>query len=67
MELIFKKIYEKLTDKEIVMRIITKPYDEKAATYLLYDRYYPLFYTQCLLFVRNKDWFDDCLSELFWS
>ena len=65
MELIFKKIYEKLTDKEIVMRIITKPYDEKAATYLLYDRYYPLFYTQCLLFVRNMDWFDDCLSELF--
>ena len=65
MELIFKKDYEKLTDKEIVMRIITKPYDEKAATYLLYDRYHPLFYTQCLLFIRDKDWFEDCLSELF--
>ena len=45
MELIFKKRYEKLSDKEIVVLITDeKKHDEEAATYLLWDRYSPLLH-----------------------
>ena len=42
MRLVFKQNYSKMDDKEIVNQIITKPYDEEAAAYLIYNRYDPL-------------------------
>lgn len=42
MKLTFKQDYNKLSDREIVDRIIGEPSDEEAAVYLIYDRYEPL-------------------------
>ena len=65
MELIFKHKYIDLTDKEIVTKIITLPYNEEAATYLLYDRYSPKFRKLCRDIYNNLDWYDDCVDDLF--
>lgn len=65
MELIFKHKYINLTDKEIVTKIITMPYNEEAATYLLYDRYSPKFRKLCRDIYNNLDWYDDCVDDLF--
>lgn len=65
MELIFKHKYTSLTDKEIVTKIITLPYNEEAATYLLYDRYSPKFRKLCRDIYNNLDWYDDCVDDLF--
>lgn len=65
MELIFKNKYINLTDKEIVTKIITLPYNEEAATYLLYDRYSPKFRKLCRDIYNNLDWYDDCVDDLF--
>ena len=65
MELIFKHKYIDLTDKEIVTKVITLPYNEEAATYLLYDRYSPKFRKLCRDIYNNLDWYDDCVDDLF--
>lgn len=65
MELIFKHKYINLTDKDIVTKIITLPYNEEAATYLLYDRYSPKFRKLCRDIYNNLDWYDDCVDDLF--
>lgn len=65
MELIFKHKYIDLTDKEIVSKIITLPYNDEAATYLLYDRYSPKFRKLCKDIYNNLDWYDDCMDDLF--
>ena len=54
MELIFKKRYEKLSDKEIVVLITDeKKHDEEAATYLLWDRYSPLLHKLFLDIIKE--------------
>ena len=42
MGLVFLNNYAELNDKEIVNKIINKPYNEEAAAYLIYNRYDPL-------------------------
>lgn len=65
MELFFKKKYEKLSDREIVDKIIAEPYDEEAATYLIYDRYEPLCASICKKTLGSIDRLDELQSELF--
>lgn len=64
MELIFKHKYIELTDKEIVTKIITLPYNEEAATYLLYDRYSPKFRKLCRDIYNNLYWLSVLLNTL---
>ena len=47
MELTFMNNYTELNDKEIVDKIINKPYNEEAAAYLIYNRYDPLLHKLC--------------------
>lgn len=65
MELTFIHRYEGLGDKEIVERIITDPYDEEAATYLIYNRYEPLCKTICMTTLNGVHNLDALQSELF--
>ena len=44
MELTFHNNYKEESDKEIDETIITVPYNEEAAAYLLYNRYDPLLF-----------------------
>lgn len=66
MELKFRFDYTVLKDKEIVNLIISKPYDEEAAVFLIYKRYNPLLF-KLYRNAYNNDltWFDDCLNDLF--
>lgn len=65
MELSFKDKYKKLSDKEIVNLIIAEPYNEEAATYLIYDRYEPLCISICLKTLDGVSRLDELQSELF--
>lgn len=66
MELTFHNNYKEESDKEIVEKIITVPYNEEAAAYLLYNRYDPLlFKLYRKIFDKNLSWYDDCLGDLF--
>lgn len=65
MELTFKHRYEGLSDKEIVTLIITEPYDDEAATYLIYDRYEPLCKAICMRALNGVHHLDALQSELF--
>lgn len=65
MELTFKHKYENLSDREIVEKIITEPFDEEAATYLIYDRYAPLLFAICKHTLNSLDRLDELQSELF--
>lgn len=65
MELSFKDKYKKLSDKEIVDFIIAEPYNEEAATYLIYDRYEPLCISICLKTLDGVSRLDELQSELF--
>lgn len=67
MELIFKKRYEKLSDKEIVDKVITPPHDEEAATYLLWNRYGSLLYKHFhqLIHLDPYEWYDYSVEGLF--
>ena len=57
--------YAKLSDKEIVERIITEPYDEEAAVYLIYDRYLPLCTAVCKRIFNNAEGVEELQSEVF--
>jgi RNA polymerase sigma factor (sigma-70 family) len=57
--------YNILSDKEIIRLIITKPYDDEAAAYLLYNRYQPKFKKLCREIYGNEDWYGDCMGDLF--
>ena len=62
----FKDKYRGLGDREIVVSIISQPYDEEAAAYLIHNRYDPLFrkiYNN--VFGEVKIWYGDCLGDLF--
>lgn len=65
MELIFKDRYKTLSDREIVDRIITEPYDDEAAAYLIYCRYEPLCVSVCLKTLGGTQQLDELQSELF--
>lgn len=65
MELIFKKKYKDLSDKEIVDLIIAEPHNEEAATYLIYDRYEPLCISICQRTLGGASRLDELQSELF--
>lgn len=66
MELTFHNDYKHLTDKEIVDRAITKPYDDEAVAYLIHIRYSPLLRKLYLrIFANDQWWYADCLSDLF--
>lgn len=65
MKLTFKHKYINLSDKEIIERVITSPYDEEAATYLIYDRYEPLCISVCRKVFGGVERLDEVESELF--
>lgn len=59
MQLPFAHIYKQLSDKEIVDKVVTVPYNEEAAVYLLFDRYNPLLvkiYRR--VFDNSPNWYD---------
>lgn len=65
MKVAFANRYKPLSDKEIVDKVITAPYNEEAAVYLLFDRYDPLLakiYRD--VFVNDSNWYEDCLDDL---
>lgn len=57
--------YEKLSDREVIGLIIQEPYDDDAATYLIYDRYVPLCKSICISIFNNLEHLDEIQSELF--
>lgn len=57
--------YARLTDREIINRIITKPFNEEAAAYLLYERYSPKFRKLCRDIYGTCDVYYDCVDDLF--
>lgn len=57
--------YNKLTDKEIVGKILTFPHNEEAAAFLLYNRYDPLLHSIYNRLTKERIWYDDCVDELF--
>ena len=57
--------YARLSDREIITSIITKPYNEEAAAYLLYERYTPKFRRLCLDIYGTCDVYYDCVDDLF--
>ena len=61
----YKLDYSKLSDKQIVDRVLAEPHDDEAAAYLLHDRYAPLIYHLYHCFTADDTWFDDCVDELF--
>lgn len=65
MEFKYKLDYSKLSDKQIVEKILAEPHDEEAAVYLLHDRYSPLMHYLYRRFTADETWFDDCVDELF--
>lgn len=65
MKLCFIDKYLHLSDKEIVERVITSPYDEEAATYLIYNRYEPLCISVCRKVFGGVERLDEVESELF--
>lgn len=65
MELRYKFDYSKLSDKQIVEKVLAEPHDEEAAAYLLNDRYAPLLNSLYRYFTQDDIWIDDCINELF--
>lgn len=65
MEFQYKLDYNKLSDRQIVEKILAKPHDEEAAAYLLHDRYAPLLLRLYKRLQQEDTWFDDCVDELF--
>lgn len=66
MGLVFLNNYAELNDKEIVNKIINKPYNEEAAAYLVYNRYDPLLHKLYReIYDKDPSWYEDCLGDLF--
>lgn len=58
--------YMTKTDKELVEAIIRIPPDERAAVYLIYEKYTPKFkklYKR--IFYQDMSWYEDCINDLF--
>lgn len=57
--------FSKMSDRELIERILAKPCDGYAADYLILEKYSPLLrVTYNDLYNSNHDYFDDCKSEL---
>lgn len=65
MEIRYRLDYEKLSDRQVVDRILADPHDEEAAVYMLYYRYKPLLLKLYSNLTTGDDWYDDCVDELF--
>ena len=66
MGLVFLNNYAELNDKELVNKIINKPYNEEAAAYLIYNRYDPLLHKLYReIYDKDPSWYEDCLGDLF--
>ena len=65
MEFQYKLDYNKLSDRQIVEKILAEPHDEEAAAYLLHNRYALLLYKLYMRLAKEDIWFDDCVDELF--
>lgn len=66
MGLVFLNNYAELNDKEIVNKIINKPYNEEAAAYLIYNRYDPLLHKLYReIYDKDPSWYEDCRGDLF--
>lgn len=65
MDFTFKEKYSAMSDKVIIDKIITRPYNEEAATYLLYNRYSPKFRKLCREIYDDLYWYEDCVDDLF--
>ena len=66
MGLVFLNNYAELNDKEIVNKIINKPYNEEAAAYLIYNRYDPHLHKLYMeIYDKDPSWYEDCLGDLF--
>lgn len=66
MTLNFQNNYHRFSDKEIIEKIITLPYNEEAAAFLIYNRYDPLLsklYRK--IYDGDSSWYEDCLGDLF--
>lgn len=69
-----QKKYEDLSNEQLVEMILAQPHDEEAATYLIYQRYYPLTHSLYVKLYKklsknekyvNMYWYDDCKQELY--
>lgn len=66
MNLVFKKKYDALSDKEIVALITGAEYhDEEAATYLLWDRYSPLMHKLHIDFIKDLQTYDESVEDFY--
>lgn len=66
MTLTFQYNYKMCSDKELVDKIITLPYNDEAAAFLIYNRYDPLLFKLYRnIFERDSSWYEDCLGDLF--
>lgn len=61
----YKLDYNKLSDRQIVEKVLAKPHDEDAAAFLLHDRYAPLLHKVYRYLTQDDTWYDDCVHELF--
>lgn len=65
MDFQYRLDYSKLSDKQIVEKILADPHDEEAAAYLFHDRYAPLLQKEYFRLTNDSSWYDDCVDELF--
>lgn len=61
----YKIDYTKLSDRQIVEKILAERHDEEAAAYLLHDRYAPLLQKEYSCLTHDGSWYDDCVDDLF--
>lgn len=62
----FSHNYSGLCDEKIINLIVNIPHDEKAAAYLIHQKYHPLLFSiYKRVFDNNLSWYDDCLSDFF--
>ena len=57
--------YMGLSDRELVEAITNIPPDEKAAVYLLFERYTPKFKKLYVSIYQDMSWYDDCMNDFF--
>lgn len=57
--------YNCCCDKELIDKIVTPPYNEEAAVFLIYNRYDPLLRKIYFNVYENFSWYEDCQDDLF--
>ena len=62
----FSHNYSGLCDEKIINLIVNIPHDEKAAAYLIHQKYHPLLFSiYKRVFDNDLSWYEDCLSDFF--